>query len=345
VTSGTHAAVVIASFSEKRWSTLAAAIDSIYGQTINAAEIIVVADHCPRLAVRVASVYPGVRVVENTGPRGLSAARNCGVGESTASVIAFMDDDAVAEPTWLAELLAPYDDPSIIGAGGAIIPLWPESRTDRGNTHPTRRPAWFPEEFDWVVGCTYRGYPETPAPVRNLIGCNMSFRRDVFRHIGGFRADIGRIGDRPVGCEETEFCIRARQSAPQGTLLYVPSARVRHHVHPERTTWAYFRARCYAEGLSKAYVTELVGQGDGLASERAYTARTLPRGVLRNFMAGVRDGEPGRIGQAGAIVAGLACTTAGYAVGKAGLRLRHQGPRAGIGTSEMMAASASGTVE
>ena len=44
------------------------------------------------------------------------------------------------------------------------------------------------------------------------MGCNMSFRREVFERIGGFAEEIGRIGKNPLGCEETELCIRARQA-------------------------------------------------------------------------------------------------------------------------------------
>ena len=49
------------------------------------------------------------------------------------------------------------------------------------------QPFWFPEEFNWVIGCTYRGMPTKNAPVRNLIGANMSVRKDVFTKVGGFR--------------------------------------------------------------------------------------------------------------------------------------------------------------
>ena len=99
--------------------------------------------------------------------------------------------------------------------GGAIEPLWESDR-----------PRWFPPEFDWVVGCTYRGMPCEPKPVRNLIGCNMSFRREVFAQIGGFRDEIGRVGARPSGCDETELCIRLGQRLPHALLLYSPCARV-----------------------------------------------------------------------------------------------------------------------
>ena len=49
-------------------------------------------------------------------------------------------------------------------------------------------------ELDWIVGCTYTGQPTEQAEVRNLMGCNMSFRREVFERVGGFAEEIGRIG-------------------------------------------------------------------------------------------------------------------------------------------------------
>jgi hypothetical protein len=158
--------------------------------------------------------------------------------------------------------------------------------------------------------------PEQAAAVRNLIGANMSFRRAVFERLGGFRSGIGRVGTRPVGCEETEFCVRALQQLPGRRFLFEPRARVAHRVPPERATWSYFRRRCLAEGRSKALVSRYVGVADGLASERAYTLRTLPSGVVRSLSTAARHGSRADVAQAGVIVAGVAITTAGYVTGR-----------------------------
>jgi hypothetical protein len=134
--------------------------------------------------------------------------------------------------------------------------------------------------------------------------------------VGGFRSEIGRVGTLPVGCEETELCIRARQHWPERSFLYLPQTRVFHYVPQKRATWRYFCSRCYAEGISKAIVGRFVGTKDALSSESAYTLRTLPTGILRNISLVFLKGRFYYILRALAILAGLCITIAGYLVGK-----------------------------
>lgn len=309
--------VVVCAYTDERWDDLARALSSLRDQTLAPGETVVVCDHNEGLRARAALAFPWARVIPNEGRQGLSDARNTGVRATSGSVVAFLDDDAVASPDWLAVLLGAYQDPRVVGVGGAAIPAW-----------DTARPAWFPEEFDWVVGCSYRGLPTKVAPVRNPLGCNMSFRREAFDAVGGFDTSVGRIGRRPIGGEETEFCIRLRQRMPDRSVLYHPAAVVRHRVPQDRTTWRYFRSRCYAEGVSKARITTLVGAAGSLASERRHAALTLPRGVVRNLAS--TAAAPGLQGplRAGAIVAGLAFTVAGYAAGRAGAWRARRQPQA-----------------
>lgn len=296
--------VVICAYTEARWLELRAAIDSIGEQRLPALETLLVIDHNRPLFERAASEIAGVVLLENREQQGLSGARNSGVAAARGDVIAFMDDDATAAPDWLERLAEPYADRSVIGVGGAIIPAWESAR-----------PGWFPEEFDWVVGCTYRGMPARTADVRNMIGCNMSFRREVFEEVGGFSHGIGRLGTRPLGGEETELCVRALRAMPGRRIVYEPSASVDHRVPAGRGTVRYFRSRCYSEGLSKAVIARLVGAGDALSTERAYAVRTLGAAVLRNLGEAVHRRRPAALGRAVAIVAGLGITTAGYVMG------------------------------
>ena len=295
--------VVICAYSEERWHDLLAAVESILQQTLPPGEIILVIDHNPGLLKQVQEHIPGVVVVKNMDARGLSGARNSGIAVAKGQVVAFLDDDAVATPDWLAAINEEFTDPQVLGIGGPVMPLWLD-----------KTPAWLPKEFYWVVGCTYRGMPESTQAIRNPIGANMAFRREVFETVGGFRSGIGRVGTLPVGCEETELCIRARQQWPGRIFLYQLGATVLHRIPSSRTHWRYFCSRCYAEGLSKAVVAQYVGIKDALASEYTYTIQALPRGVIHSLKDALLYHDLTGFARAGAIVVGLVVTTAGYLI-------------------------------
>lgn len=308
--------VVICAYTEARWDQLAAAVTSVRAQRRAVEEIVVVIDHHDGLLARATAAFaaapppsgqagsaptgPQVTVLANAYAQGLSGARNTGIEASTGDVVCFLDDDAAAEESWTTHLLAPYDDPNVLGVGGAAIPSW-----------ETAAPSWWPGEFGWVVGCSYRGQPTHRAPVRNLMGCNMSVRRTVLDAVGGFDADLGRQGDNQAGCEETELCIRAHQLFADGVFLHEPAAVVHHHVPGARASWGYFRDRCRAEGVSKARMSRSVGQSAALSAESSYVSRVLPTGVAANVVSTLR-GDLSGAARAGAIIAGLSLTAGSF---------------------------------
>ena len=121
-------------------------IESVLTQSHPAKEIVVVVDYNNALEARLRAADLGARVVANRYKQGLSGARNTGVKEAAGDVVVFLDDDAWADTEWLEHILAAYDSPDVAGVGGAIEPIWPDSR-----------PAFPPPEFDWVIGCSYTG--------------------------------------------------------------------------------------------------------------------------------------------------------------------------------------------
>jgi GT2 family glycosyltransferase len=300
--------VVVCAYTLQRWDDICAAVASLRDQTRPADQVVLVADHHDELLQRARAAFPDVLCLPNQETKGLSGARNTGVRAATGDVVAFLDDDAAAAPDWVARMLEAYVGPEVVGVGGSVVPAW-----------QVPRPAWFPDEFLWVVGCSYRGLPTGRAQIRNPIGANMSFRREVFDRVGGFDEAMGRFGEDAAGCEETEFSIRARADRPATRIVLEPAAECRHNVSPDRVTRQYFRRRCRAEGRSKALVSTLAGAGAALETERSYVSRTLPRGVLR----GLRDlvtGDPAGAARAWAIVEGTALTAGSY--GLARLRTR-----------------------
>jgi glycosyltransferase involved in cell wall biosynthesis/GT2 family glycosyltransferase len=296
--------VVICAYTEERLELLAQGIESLRAQTVAPHELVLVIDHAPALEVTCRERWPEATVVPNREQQGLSGARNTGVAECSGEVVAFLDDDAAAAPNWIERLGAAYADPKVLGAGGTVRPNW-----------ETRRPSWFPPEFDWVVGCTHSGMPRERRAVRNLVGANMSFRRRELVEAGGFRHELGRIGKIPAGAEETDLAIRIGQNHPDGEVIYDPEAAVDHFVPAERASFDYFTSRCRGEGRSKAILAGLVGGGDGLSEERAYTSRTLPLGALKGLGDAFR-GDAGGLARAAMLGIGLAATTGGYLRGK-----------------------------
>ncbi|MDN3935304.1 glycosyltransferase family 2 protein [Arthrobacter sp. YD4] len=311
--------VVICSYTEQRWDLLMRVIDSVHAQTLRPEQVIVVVDHNVDLYKRLVATVQDVTLVESTGPKGLSGARNTGAALVTSDIVAFLDDDAEAEPTWLERLTALYDDSDVLAVGGRVEPVWEGGR-----------PGHFGPELDWIVGCSHRGLPTVASEVRNVVGANMSFRREILQHVGGFNVSLGRQATKPLGCEETEICIRAAIGSPGSRVVYEPAAVVRHHVPVQRGTFRYMLERAWSEGLSKAQVSKVVGHKRALGPERRYVRSVLPRAFVGALSDWGRGKDPQGLQRAGAYVAVLGVTAAGYVSGR----------RLGTGEGSPLAAAA-----
>lgn len=301
--------VVICAYTEERWSELVAAVRSVEQQTLPPRQVVLVIDHSPELLTRARAAFPKVSVVGNVEQRGISGARNTGVAETYAAVVAFLDDDAEADPEWLERLAEGYRDAKVMGVGGSITPHW-----------HTRAPEWFPTEFYWALGCSHSAMPQASSPTRNLIGANMSVRREVLEALGGFRHCFGKVGTR-YSADETDLCIRGLQRWPQRVWLYEPSARVTHKQPASRATRRFFVTRCYDEGVSKAKLSKAVGAADGLGNEYWYTFHVLPRAFLHSLGDTFLRGQPHGVTRALAIASGFTATAVGYALSAARERL------------------------
>jgi len=228
-------------------------------------EIILVLDPDEKLTEFYASRIPSYVKIVIAEKYGLSHARNAGVKEARGDIVAFIDDDAVADEEWLRNLVKNYDDPNVLGVGGLIKPVW-----------ENRRPIWFPEELDWVVGCSYKGLPEEKSEIRNPIGCNMSFRKEVFEKVGYFKSSLGRLGGRLIGSEEAEFSVNLIKSIPGSKIIYDPSAIVYHKVTKSRASLRYLIKRSFYEGVSKRLMKRIESNStDILLVERQYVSYLL----------------------------------------------------------------------
>jgi glucosyl-dolichyl phosphate glucuronosyltransferase len=294
--------VIICAYTLDRWDDLCAAVGSLRRQVLRPDEIVVVVDYNPTLLERAKMEFHDVVVVPNREARGLSGGRNTGLSASTAPLVAFLDDDAVADPHWLSRLAEHCGDPNVLGVGARVAPVW-----------IGHRPGWLPEEFLWTVGCSYRGLPETARDVRNGFGGAMLFKRHIFGRAGGFAAQFGRQEiDFPLSCEDTEMCMRAKTTFPEGRFVLEPASVVWHKVPSKRLTWAYFRLRCYAEGASKAYFAALFKGRDALATERQYVLWALSGGFVKGLADFLFRGDFDGLKRSVAITLGLTTAAAGY---------------------------------
>lgn len=295
------ASVVIAAHTFQRCEGLTKAVASALSQRPEPYEVVVVVDNNPDLYEWVRKQLPEVVAVDHRGAGGASATRNSGARVATGSILAFLDDDAVAQPDWLGNLTAPLARRDVVGVGGYVEPLW-----------LGRMPRWMPEEFMWVVGASYRGMPRTAAPIRNVWSENMAVTRADFLEIGGFREGFGKTGLEPRGGEDTDFCIRLAISMDGGTWWYEPSARVGHSVPPGRTTLRFFVVRCYNEGQTKADMAALLKSPNGLQDEWQHAFRTLPAGIGRELWRALVSQEFAAAQRASAIWVGLCAAGLGY---------------------------------
>ncbi|WP_244332017.1 glycosyltransferase family 2 protein [Gordonia polyisoprenivorans] len=296
--------VVICCYTDDRMALLTRAIDAVTSQLCPADRLVVVTDHNDVLGDRVTTLVRDlparIDVVPNGQTRGLSGARNSGLRCATEDLVVFLDDDAVLRPGGLAEVRRAFRDPSILAIGGRVDAAW----------SGTGAPGWLPDEFGWVVGCDYRGIAPDCADIRNPIGAAMAVRRAELVEIGGFAGELGRVGDLPVGCEETLMGIELHRRFTDGRIVRRTGFAVDHSVTESRATLRYFLRRCLHEGRSKAVLRRMAGATDAFSAETSYVLRTIPTGVLR-YLAQLLRGDLGALARVLVMVLGVAVTAAG----------------------------------
>jgi len=239
--------VIVCSYTMDRYNDIKEAIESLVNQNYEDVEIILVIDKDEKL-YELAKKEFDVKIIFNKNPLGLPGSRNVGIRASNGKIIAFFDDDAIADKNWLRELVRMYEERDAIAAGGKILPLW-----------MGKKPKYFPEEFYWLIGATHKGFPEEISEVRNTFTSNLSFRADVLAALGGFKSELKAKSGIPMQSEETEICERMRLKFGKG-VIYNPSAIVYHKVFLKKLNLSYLLKRNFWQGYSKAIMERSVGR-------------------------------------------------------------------------------------
>jgi glycosyltransferase involved in cell wall biosynthesis len=166
------------------------------------------------------------------GQQGLSYARNAGIREARAPLIAFTDDDVRAERYWVAAIVRAFDEhPEADVVGGCVLPVWPAAC-----------PAWLTRDHWTPLALVEYG----PAPIAVtaehpicLVGANLSVRRTVFDAVGGFATDLQRVRDGIGSLEDHEFLLRILRAGRTG--LYDPRIVIHAEIQPNRLERTYHR--------------------------------------------------------------------------------------------------------
>jgi GT2 family glycosyltransferase len=171
---------------------------------------------------------------------GLARARNAGWQAARGEILAFVDDDAVADPEWLASIVRTFEaaspTPGIVG--GKVFPVW-----------EIPRPRWLPNSL--LAFLTILDWSREAGPIpqaQYLLGTNMAVTRTAMAAVGGFNEALGRRGNKLLSWEDVELHDSVRAA---GYSCYYEAAAVVHHSVPaERLTKKWMRKRMYWEGVS-----------------------------------------------------------------------------------------------
>ena len=234
--------VVVCTYAHDRYEHFVDAVESVLSQTYEPLEVVLVVDGNERVFERVQTDFGDCeRVVThcNDENRGVSASRTRGARVATGDVVAFIDDDAIADPDWVAALVDAYQSSDAIAVGGRMVGEWLAGR-----------PWYLPEELYWLVGVTHRGFAESGDEVRNTFESNISFRRDVFLNLGGFDPELGPNAESYSHSEGAEIGTRLQAKYGRG-VVYNPDAVVAHKVFVHRTRLRWLLARAFEQGRSK----------------------------------------------------------------------------------------------
>lgn len=250
--------VVVCTYTRDRYDVFSEAVESVQRQSYEPIEIVLVIDGNPELYDQVVADYEEHETVvihNNERNRGISYSRTKGAELGSGEIIAFIDDDGVADEDWIQRLVDIYNETGAVAAAGDVRPDW-----------QTGKPGFFPAEFYWLVGCVEPGFAEDRDEVRNGYGSNISFRRKVFLQAGGYDTHTGRRGDRHIQAHEAPVCIRIRDQTGKG-VIYTEDAVVHHTLFDYRGEFRWLLYRSFWQGYSKRVMKLLYPSGGGNESD------------------------------------------------------------------------------
>ena len=271
------ASAVVCTYNPDNYANLNETIASLQEQTHPEIEIIIVVDGSEEVYRKVIADYAEkgmIRPLLLTKNAGVCSARNAGIRAARGEIVAFIDDDAVANKDWIKSLLDIYRDYNAVAVGGKVLPVW-----------FWEQPDYLPEEMFWLIGVTNGVLTgDKVVELRNVFGVNMSFRRAIFEDIGLFNEGLGF--SKALVClkqaEEAEFGLRMKNKTGKG-MYYSPDAIVYHKITRSKMGLKSLLRRAFYQGYSKALLGKLSQSTAARATERSYLRSLLTKYIPRRL--------------------------------------------------------------
>ena len=164
--------------------------------------------------------------------QGNAYARNAGVEQAEAPIVAFLDDDVEADENWVGTIKSGFQRyPELSFVGGRILPLW-----------ESEPPAWLTASHWAPLALLDYGPKEMKIAGQSppgLLTANIGVRREVFDEVGPFSPTLQRVKGSIGSMEDHEFLLRMCRGGKSG--MYLPDLITRAPVDPDRMTKAYHR--------------------------------------------------------------------------------------------------------
>jgi GT2 family glycosyltransferase len=210
---------------------------------------------------------PLIHLEESTPGKSRALARALDI--ATGDIFAFTDDDVEVDHSWLEAIRDAMADPTTAMAGGPVMPRW-----------ECEAPRW--------LRLSAENYGRLAAPLallkydpgltelgpRTLLGANLSVRKDVFSHVGGFAPHLGKLRGTLLSGEDHDLCRRVQAAGFRA--VYCPNACVWHHVPAERMRVSYYLSWFFWSGITNAIL-------DADASHVGRSLFGVPRYLLRRI--------------------------------------------------------------
>lgn len=247
--------IIVCSFNGAQY--IEGCIESLLQQTYKDIEIIFVNDGSTDDILEKVKKYP-IKVITNQANIGLGASRNVGISNARSEIIAFTDDDCIAEKTWIEQLITIYlNNQKAIGVGGKVVPH--QTSTLLLKYIQANNPlAPLAKNLAYSSNIAYKfilylkrsyipiDYLTHQTAVYSLVGASMSFRKKFLQDVGMFNPAFR------FGGEEEDLCKRLGKAYPEMQLVYNPNA-ITYHKYDTRWNKSIKRNHSYGSGNARMY--------------------------------------------------------------------------------------------